>query len=147
MSLADTIQQAVITAMKAKDQETLSTLRMLTAAIKNAQIDAEKDLTDEDVQGVVSKQVKQLKDSLEQFRVGGREDLAGGVEKEINTLEVYLPEQLSEEEVEKIVQEVIGATGATSVKDMGRVMGQVMGKAKGQVDGNVVKNIAQKLLS
>jgi len=147
MSLSETIQKAVVAAMKAKDAETLSTLRMLTSAIKNMQIETQKELTDEEVQGVVGKQVKQLRDSLEQFRAGGREDLAGGVEKEIGILEIYLPEQLSEEAVTALVQEAIGATGATEMKDMGKVMGHVMGKAKGQVDGNTVKNITQKLLS
>jgi len=129
MTLQERVQADIITAMKAKDAPTLQTLRQLSAAIKNAIIDHTGEFTDEDVVAVVSRQVKQLKDAIKDFAAGGRDDLVKQNEKEIAVLEVYLPEQLSDEELTALVKESVAETGALSPSDMGKVMGAVMGKS------------------
>ena len=132
--------------MMAKDAETLSTLRMLIAAARNKEITLRKDgqaeLTDEQIIEVVASEIKKRKDSVEAYTAGGRQELADKESAEIKILEKYLPEQMSDSELEKVVKEVI-AGGAT---DFGRAMGQVMGKVKGKADGNKVGEMVKKLL-
>ena len=140
------ITQATKDAMKNKDSATLSTLRMLRSAIKNKEIDAQKELSEEDVLAVIKSQVKQLKDSLTSFEQAGRNDLAEPVKAEIAVLEKYLPAQMSDEDLEKKVQEAIGHVGATSKADMGKVMGAAMKAVAGQADGGRVKATVEKLL-
>ncbi len=150
MSLKTKILTDLKDAMKVGNSEKRDTLRLLDSMIKNAEIEKkkkDKGLNDEEVQEVIGRAIKQRKDSVEQYKSGGREDLAQKEQTEIEILSGYLPEQLSEEEVEKIVKDVISETGATSKADIGKVMGQAMNKLKGQADGNLVKSIVEKELN
>lgn len=146
MSLNETITAALKDAMKARDAERVSTLRMLTSAIKNVQIDAQEELTDDQVQDVIARQAKQLSDAMSQYKDGGRDDLVEQTQKELAILEQYLPEQLDDDALRAVVQETITATEAAGPGDMGKVMGAVMGKVKGQADGTRVRAIVQELL-
>jgi uncharacterized protein YqeY len=146
MSLAGTITDNMKAAMKAKDSATLSTLRLLLSALKNKKIDVQHELSDAEVQDVVKTQVKQLKDSIESFKAGGREDLAMSTQTEIGVLEQYLPAQMSDEELTKVVKEAVEKSGATSKADMGKVMGAAMAAVAGRADGSRVKEIVGKLL-
>jgi uncharacterized protein YqeY len=122
---------------------------MLDSMIKNTEIEKmkkETGLTDEEVIEVVGRAVKQRKDSVAQFEAGGRPELAEKEKNEIEILSAYMPAQLGEDEVRKVVKEVITATGATSKADMGKVMGQIMGRLRGQTDGNVAKKIVEEEL-
>ena len=143
MSLKATILNDIKIAMKAKDKETLGTVRMLTAAIKQVEVDERRELSDADVLGIVSKMIKQRKDAADQFEQANRQDLQDKELAEIVILEAYLPEQLSNEEVTAIVKEVIDSIGATGMQDMGKVMGLVKDKVAGQADmgqvGQIVK--------
>ena len=134
MSLKATILNDIKIAMKAKDKETLGTVRMLTAAIKQVEVDERRELSDADVLGIVSKMIKQRKDAADQFEQANRQDLQDKELAEIVILEAYLPEQLSNEEVAAIVKEVIDSIGATGMQDMGKVMGLVKDKVAGQAD-------------
>lgn len=147
--LKDQIKEDLKSAMKAGETEKRDVLRMLDSSIKNTEIEKgkkEEGLSDVEVVEVVGRLVKQRKDSVEQYRNGGREDLAEKEESEVEILSVYMPEQLGEEELKKIVEDVIAETGAQSKADMGRVMGAVMGKVKGQADGTLVKKIVEESL-
>lgn len=135
--------------MKAGDTVKRNALRMLESMIKNTEIEKlkkEEGLADAEVIEVLSRAVKQRRDSAEQFELGGRADLADKEKKEIEIISAYLPEQLGENKIREIIKKVITATGASSKADMGKVMGQVMGKLKGQADGNVVKKIVEEEL-
>ncbi len=134
------------TAMKERDNDTLVTLRSLHAAIKDATTNAGKDPTDEAVAAVVSKSLKQLSDSLDQFKAANRTDLASKAEREIVTVKKYQPQQLDAAAIEALVKEAMAETGATSKKEMGKVMQAVMAKAKGRADGKTVSGIVGKLL-
>ncbi|MBM7688272.1 aspartyl-tRNA amidotransferase [Enterococcus ureilyticus] len=146
MSLLITLNDDIKVAMKAKDKETLSVLRMLKAAIQNEQIKAGRDLDGEEELTVLSREMKQRRDSLSEFEKAGRDDLADKVKIEIAIVEKYMPKQLSEEEIRQIVQTAIDQTGATSPNEFGKVMGVVMPKVKGKADGNQVNAIAKELL-
>ena len=149
MSLKQTIVEDMKAAMKEGNALKRDTLRMLDSMIKNTEIEKmkkETGLTDEEALEVVGRAVKQRKDSVAQFEAGGRPELAEKEKNEIEILSVYMPAQLSEDEVRKVVKEVILATGAASKADMGKVMGQAMGRLKGQTDGNVVKKIVEEEL-
>ncbi len=132
--------------MKEKNKIALNTVKMVNAEIKKQEIDKQKELSDEEVISVIEKQIKNRKDSAEQYKNAGREDLAEQEEEEIKVLIKYLPEQLSKEEIEKIVDEVIKEIGAESKSDFGKVMGKIMPKVKGKADGNLVKKIVQEKL-
>jgi len=132
--------------MKEKNKLALNTVKMVNAEIKKQEIDKQKELTDEEVISVIEKQIKNRKDSVEQYRNAGREDLADQESKEIEVLMKYLPEQLSKEEIEKIVDEVIEEVGAKTKSDFGKVMGKIMPKVKGKADGNMIKKVVQKKL-
>ncbi|MGX5377480.1 GatB/YqeY domain-containing protein [Ligilactobacillus sp. LYQ135] len=147
MSLSDSLQKDMIAAMKAKDKEKLGTIRMLKAAVANAKINAGHDLSSEEEISVLSRELKQRKDSLEEFKKAGREDSAKKIEKEIEVVESYLPKQLSEDEVKDIVQETIKEVGATSKADFGKVMGAIMPKLKGKADGKLVNETVKSLLN
>lgn len=146
MSLLEQITTDMKEAMKAKNEVQLSTLRMLKSAIKNKQIDAPADLTDEDVLAVVKSQIKQLRDSLESFTSAGREDLASGVTAELAILEAYMPAQMSDEELEGHIKAAIEEVGATSKADMGKAMGAAMKRVGSGADGTRVKDLVAKLL-
>ncbi len=147
MALRDDIQSAQTSAMKARQTETLSTLRMLWSAIRNEEINLRQELTDEEVVGVVSRQIKQLRDSATDFAAGGRIDLAEKASAEIKLLETYLPVQMSDEELDSVTKKIINDLSATGVGDVGKVMGNVMKQVKGKADGNRVRNIVTRLLS
>lgn len=144
--MKDTIKADMISAMKAKDKLTLGTIRMLMAAIKQKEIDEQITLDDAAVLGVVNKMIKQRRDSIEQFTKGGRQDLVDQESAEINVLEQYLPEQLSAEEVEQAVTKAIADSGASAMKDMGKVMGILKPALTGKADmGAVSKLVKEKL--
>jgi len=132
--------------MKEKNKIALNTVKMVNAEIKKQEIDKQKELSDEEVISVIEKQIKNRKDSAEQYKNAGREDLAEQEEEEIKVLIKYLPEQLSNEEIEKIVDDVIKEIGAESKSDFGKVMGKIMPKVKGKADGNLVKKIVHEKL-
>ncbi|AUJ29879.1 MAG: GatB/YqeY domain-containing protein [Liquorilactobacillus hordei] len=147
MSLLDSLNNDLKTAMKAHDKETLSTVRMLKAAVTNEQIKVGHTLTSDEEVSVLSRELKQRKDSVDEFTSADRTDLVPALEKEIEIVERYLPEQLSEDDVKSIVEETIRQVGATSKADFGKVMGAVMPKLKGQADGKIVNSVVKSLLS
>lgn len=148
MTINQDIEARFLAAMKAKDAEALSALRMLRAAVKNAAIEKRKaELDDDEVLDVIARELKKLKDSLQDFRSAGREDLAGKTEKEAALLSAFLPEPLPEDEVRRIVKEKISALGASAPGDLGRVMGAVMPAVKGRADGGTVTRLVKEELS
>lgn len=147
MSLNDTIAADIAAAMKAKDAGRLSALRMLKAAVMNKGVEKGRDLEDAEILQVVSSLVKQRRDSIEQFAKAGRTDLVDKETAEIGVLEAYLPPAASPEEIDAAVAEAIAETGATTVKDMGKVMKAVMPKLTGKnVDGRAVNEAVRRKL-
>ena len=146
MPIKDKLMEDLKYSMKNKDTVRNNTVTMVRAAIKQKEIDEKIELTDEDILDIISKQVKQRKDSIEEFAKGGREDLVELTKKEIDVLMEYLPKQLTEEEIEPIVKEAIEEVKAESMKDMGKVMNAVLPKVKGRADGSVVNKIVRKHL-
>lgn len=147
--LAQTISADMKAAMKSGDTLTRDTLRMLESSIKNEEISGgsrDAGLDDAGVMTLVKRAIKQRTDSATQYRDGGREELAHKEEDEISVLEKYLPEQMSTEEVEAIVANVIAEVGATSVADLGKVMGGAMQAVGDRADGNAVRDAANKIL-
>jgi uncharacterized protein YqeY len=147
MGLLQTLQNEMKQALKEKDTLKLSVIRMLISEIKKVQIDQKKELSDEEIIQVIQKYAKQRKEAIKQYKEAGREDLAQKEEEELKIVSKFLPEQLSEEEITKIVEQVIKDTGASSIKDMGKVMKLVMEKVKGRADGSVVSKIVKEKLS
>lgn len=147
MSLLTTLNEDMKQAMRAKDKESLQVIRMLKASIQNEQIKKGQALNEEEELTVLSREMKQRRDSLTEFEKADRTDLADKVKKEIVIVENYLPAQLNEDEIRAIVQEAITKTGATSPKEFGKVMGAVMPKVKGKADGNQVNAIVKELLN
>lgn len=133
-------------AMRARDQRRTSTLRMAMAAAHNREIEVGRPLTDDEVTEVLSRQVKQRRESVEQFRSGGREEMAVNEEAEAEILAEFLPEQLSAAELEALVAQAVADTGAASSSDMGRVMGAVMPHVKGRADGKAVSEAVRRRL-
>lgn len=147
MSLKDQIYSDLIEAIKARDESKTNTLRLLKAEIMKFEVSgADKESTDEVVTEIIQKQVKQRKDSEQQFRDGDRAEMADKEAQEAEILQTYLPEQMSEDEVRTIVQEGIASSGAESKADMGKVMGAIMPKLKGKADGKLVNQIVMELL-
>lgn len=147
MSLKQQILDDTKTAMKAKDMDRVNTLRFLTSAIKNKEIEVRpNELTDEDVFSVLRKSVKQRQDSIEQYKAAQRADLADKEQAELQIIESYLPQQLSTEVIEKFVKEAIAEVGASSMKDMGGVMKVVMAKTQGAADNKIVSELVKKSL-
>lgn len=138
MTLIERIDDELKAAMKSGDTATLGTLRLVRSALKNKEIELGHVLTDTEVLAVLKKEVKQRRESVEQFTVGGRTELAEKESAEIALLEQYLPAELSDDELTAIVDEAITATGATTPADTGKVMGVAMGKVAGRADGNRV---------
>jgi len=138
MSLKDQITEDMKSAMKAGEKDRLKVVRLIRAAIKQVEVDQRVELDDTAVLGVLDKMVKQRRDSVEQFEKGNREDLAAIERAEIAVLETYLPAQLSEDELAALIDEVIKATGAQNIRDMGKVMGQIKSKAAGRADMGAV---------
>lgn len=147
MSLSAQLNADMKEAMKTRNKFRLSVIRMLLAAIKNAEIDRQQALTDEQVEELLGRELKQRKDSLQEFEKAGRQDLATEVQAEIEIIAQYLPEPLSEAELTEIVQQTIRETGAASKADMGKVMAALMPKVKGRADGKQVNQLVQQHLS
>lgn len=147
MALLSELQAQMITAMKAKDKETLSVVRMLKAAVQNEQIKLGHDLTEDEEKSVLSTELKQRKESLAEFKDAGRDDLVAPLQNEIEIVESYLPAQLDDAAIEKLVDETIAETGATSKADFGKVMKTLMPKVKGQADGGSVNRIVKAKLA
>lgn len=145
-TLKEQIHDELTAAMKAGDKLKLETLRMLTTAIVNREKEVLHDLSDDEVREVAAREVKRRTESIEAFRQGGREDLVDKETAEREILRPYAPEQLTDAEVDALVDEAIAATGATDPKEIGKVMGAVMAKAKGKVDGAVVRTKVQERL-
>ena len=147
-SLKEKILSDVKEAMKAKAQLKLSTLRFLNAQIKNKEIELRPEsISDEGVISVIKKSVKQRKDSIEQYENAGRQNLADTEKAELDILESYLPEMMSEDQIKIFVDEAIKESGATNMKDMGRVMKLVMTKTQGQADNKVISQFVKQSLS
>ncbi len=147
VSLKERITEDMKSAMRAGEKERLGTIRMLQAAIKQREVDERVMLDDAQVLAVVEKMLKQRKESIAQFELGNRPDLAAKEQSEIELLTVYLPAQLSTEEVDALIKSAIASTGATSVKDMGKVMGVVKAQAAGKVDMGAVSARIKAALS
>mgnify|MGYP004005592091 CR=1 FL=1 len=145
MSLRQEIFSARDNAMKTKNTAALSTLRILCSEIKNAEIDKKSDLDDAEVQKIIARQVKQLKDAVKDFSAGGREDLVAQNMDEIALMKKYLPEELSDAAIQEYVDAVIADLGDDV--DMGRAMGAVMKRVAGKADGSRVRELVQKILS
>lgn len=142
--LEDKILTDYKVAMKSKDNLKSSTLSFLRAQIKNVCIDKKKEkLDDSDVIAIIKKQVKQRQDSIENFKSGGRQDLVDKEQKELKILESYLPKELSKEELAKMVDDEIKNSGATSMKDMGKIMKEVLAKASGRADNKLVSDLVR----
>lgn len=151
MSLHQSIESDLKTALKAGDKERAGVLRFLIAAVKNHQIEVKaKDkeyLADEETAAVIRRQVKQRKDSIAEYQKGGRADLAEKEEKELAILEKYAPAQMDEEKLRQIVKEKIKELSISGKPEFGKLMGAVMKEAKGQADGNAARKIAEEELS
>ena len=151
MALKEQIAEDIKSAMKAKDKIRLETVRSIKKVIIEKEVELRgkgKDaLTPEDEIQLLVQQAKQRKDSIEQFLKAGREDLAEREQEELKVIETYLPEQMSDEEVEKIIVEVIAKVGATTAKDFGKVMGLAMKQLKGKADGKKIQEIVKSKLS
>jgi uncharacterized protein YqeY len=147
MDIRKQVSDAMIKAAKAKDKETLSTLRMVTSALHNREIDLKDQFGEQEILQVLSSMIKQRKDSVEQFKQGGRLELAAKEAKEIEVIQGFMPEQLSEEEIHAQIEQAIEEAGATSIRDMGKVMKLLMPRVTGKADGKVVGEAVKVRLS
>jgi len=146
MALRERITEDMKTAMRAGEKDRLATVRLALAAIKQREVDERITLDDGQVLAVIEKMIKQRREAITQFQSGGRADLVAKENAEIAVLQGYLPAQMSDADIDALIAEAIGATGATSVKDMGKVMGYVKPKAQGRADmGALSARIKQKL--
>ncbi|CEH33196.1 GatB/YqeY domain-containing protein [Romboutsia lituseburensis] len=143
MSLKQKLQEDLKSSMKNKDTVRKSVVTLIRASIKQYEVDNRVELDDEDIIDIISKQMKQRRDSLEEFAKANRQDLVSETESEIEVLKEYLPQQLSEEELNKIVKETISELGATSMKDMGKIMSAMMPKVKGRADGKQINELVK----
>lgn len=143
MSLEDKLQAELTAAVKAKDEVKVQTLRLTMAQIKNAQIEKKGALTDEEILKILKLLVKQRDEAIAAFKKGGRQELAAKELKEKKILESYLPEQMSSEEIEKVVDQILSESGTTN---FGQIMGEVMKKLGGQADGKTVSQVVAKKL-
>jgi len=147
MTLQDRIESAMRDAMRARDERRTQTLRMAMSAAHNRQIELGRPLADEDYVDVLGKQLKQRRESIEAFRAGGREAMAANEEAEAAILAEFLPEPMSEGDLEAIVRAAIAETGAASPADLGKVMGRVVPQTKGRADGKAVSDMVRRLLA
>ena len=134
-------------AMKAKDSATLKAVRMIVEAIKQKEVDTREELDDQGILAVIQKMVKQRKDSIDQFTQAGRDDLVSVEEAELKVINLYMPKQLSESEIESVVDQVISQTGASGMQDMGKLMGVLKAELSGKADMGTVSNIIKSKLS
>lgn len=147
MSLYNELNEHMKQAMKEKDKDRLSVIRLVRAALQNEAINqGVETLSEEDELMILSREVKQRNESLRDFKAAKRDDLVKQVEKELTILATYMPEQLADDELEKMIKQAIETTGATSQKDFGKVMGVIMPQVKGKADGSRVQKLVQQLL-
>lgn len=144
--MVEKLEKDMIEAMKNKDKDRLTVIRMVKASLKQEQIDHKKEINDDLLIDVVNKQIKMRKDSISEFEKGNRQDLIEKTQAEINVLLAYLPEQLSKEEVLKIIDEIFKEVNPEGPKDMGKVMGLAQGKLKGKADMKEVSTIIREKL-
>ena len=145
-TIQDKIDKDYKVAFKAKEEKKYKALRHVLAKLKQVTIDTRKELSDEEIIKILRTEVKSRKESIEQFTKGGRDDLAEQTQYEIEEIENYLPAQMGDDDLQKIVKEVLEQIGASTPADMGKAMGAVMAKVQGQADGGRVKDIVMKLL-
>jgi len=146
MTLKEQISSDIKEAMKAKDVERRDALRLLSSAMKQVEVDERKELSDEDVIAIIQKQIKQRNDAAAQYKAAGRDELYDKEVAEIAVFETYLPAQLSDSELESAVKAIIEKTGASSMKDMGKVMGLAGKELAGQADGKRISGCVKALL-
>ena len=146
MALKEQLLADLKASMKAKDTVKKSTVTMIRAAILQVEKDNKVELGDAEIQEIIAKQMKQRRDALDEFKKAERDDLIAQTEAEMRVIEAYLPKQLTQEEIEAIVDETIKETGAVSAKDMGKIMGALMPKVKGLADGKLVNQIVREKL-
>ncbi len=146
MTLKDRLTNDLKDAMKNKEQVRKSVVTLIRADIKQYEVDNRVELDDEKVLSLIAKQMKQRKDALEEFKKAERTDLIEQTSEEIKILSAYLPEQLSDEELEKIIREVVAQVNATSMKDMGKIMAKAVPAVKGQADGKRINAMVKKIL-
>lgn len=147
MSLKKQLMDDLKTAMKEKDRLRKTTVTLLRAEIKRFEVDERRDIKEEEIIDLISRQIKQKKSAILDFRRGDREDLAVEAESEIDILMAYLPKQLTEEELKAIIEEAIEALEAKTMKDMGKVMGRIRNDIKGRADGKTASDMVKALLS
>ncbi len=148
MSLKDQIQKDLIENMKAKNEAAVGAIRMLKTSIMKFETAGEaKTANDEEIIQLVNKEIKQRKDSIEQFEKGNRPELAAKEKAEMAFLEKYMPAQMSEDEIKAIIKEGMAATGASTKADLGKLMGAIMPKVKGKADGGLVNRLVQSMLN
>lgn len=146
MSLSERLNDDMKQAMRDKDKFKLTVIRLVRSAIKNVEIEQRKELNDDEVLTILNREVKQRRDSLQDFEKAGRDDLVEKINLELAIISEYLPQQLSEEEIKSIVQQTIQEVRASTKADMGKVMGALMPKFKGRADGKIVNQIVQQSL-
>jgi hypothetical protein len=146
MTLQQRIETAMRDSMRARDERRTQTLRMAMSAAHNRQIELGRSLADDDYVEILSRQVKQRRESIEAFRAGGRDAMAADEEAEAAILAEFLPEPISDTELEELVRAAIAETGATSPADLGKVMGKVVPQTKGRADGKAVSDLVRRLL-
>jgi len=145
--MRQTILDDIITAMKAKDKDTLSVLRMVKGAMQLEEINIKHELNDEEMTRIISKQIKTRKDSIVEFEKGHRQDLIDAVNSEIVILEKYMPEQMSEEQIAKVIDEVFSKINPTGPSEMGKIMGMISPLVKGKADMGLVNKMIKEKLS
>ena len=147
MSLKETLMQDLKTAMKTKDKRTKDTITLVRAAIKQKEVDDRVELDDDGVLKVLAKEIKERRGSIEEFEKGGRDDLVESTKAEIDVLMKYMPEQLSEEELEKLIRQVMEENNITEKKQMGLLMKNIMPKVQGRANGKAVNAIVNRILN
>ena len=146
-SLKERLAAEMREALKAGQKVRLAALRMLSASVKNREVELRHELSDDELREVALREVRRRTEAIDAYEGAGREDLAGREREERVVLQAYMPQQLAEEEVDALIQEAIDATGASSPGDVGKVMGFVMGRARGKVDGGAVQAKVRQRLS
>ncbi len=147
MSLKEDLKKTLVASAKAKDQVRLDTIRAIQSAVRYKEIEKRSELMDPEIVSVIGSLCKQRRDSIEQFQKGGRQDLVDKESRELGILQEFLPEPLSQEEIEKVIRKVIGETGAAGIKDMGNVMKVAVKELAGKADGKLVSDLVRSLLT
>lgn len=147
MGLKDRLTKDLKQAMRQRDERRKSTIRLVKAAITNAEIERGRELSDDEVLAVIAKQAKQRRESMAEFAKGGRQDLVDQEEEELQILLSYLPAQMTRDEIEVAARQVVAEVGATSMAQMGQVMRQLMSQLKGKADGSLVNQVVKEILA